>query len=132
MATERFQSFTVAGHQLILNITPYRHNVYILTELAACQIVAQEVMSEQEMYTILELLNHYPAYAPYEALLAAISPQSIDQARAVVHEAIEDKMLDQELRGLRNILRRCRRILQSFHLDIRNLYQLGYTLVSRP
>src|SRR2546422_3228074 len=92
---ESFRIFTLPhllaeGHSLILNTTPYRFGVYILTELAAevkSGIAAQEVMSELEMLAILELLQCYPDYCPHEILLAAVSGKTRDQARAVVNRA---------------------------------------------
>lgn len=136
-ATERFRIFTLPhllpeGHSLILNRASYRFGVYILTELAAeaeSEIVAQEVMSELEMLAILELLQCYPDYCPYEILLATISGKTSDEARAIVNRAIETQTMNRALRLLRNVLLKCRGILHTFKLDIANVHRLGYQLV---
>src|SRR6266487_2058373 len=137
MATQGFRTFPLPlllpeGHCLILNTTSYRFGVYVLTELAAevkSGIVSQEVMSELEMLTILELLQGYPGYCPYEILLAAISGKTSDEARAIVNRAIETRTMNRALRPLRNILLKSRGILRTFKLDIVNVRQLGYQLV---
>jgi hypothetical protein len=137
MATENFRTFLLPlllpeGHCLVLNTTPYRFGIYVLTELAAevkSGIVAQEVMSELEMLTILELLQSYPAYCPYEILLATISGKTSDEARAIVNRAIETRTMNGTLRPLRNIVLKSRGILRTFKLDIANVRQLGYQLV---
>jgi hypothetical protein len=137
MATQDFRTFPLPlllpeGHCLILNTTSYRFGVYVLTELAAevkSGIVSQEVMSELEMLTILELLQSYPVYCPYEILFAAISGKTSDEARAIVNRAIETRTMNRALRVLRNILLKCRGILRTFKLDIVNVRQLGYQLV---
>ncbi len=118
---------------MILNTTPYRFGVYILTELAAeakSGIAAQEVMSELEMLAILELLQYHPDYCPHEILLAAISGKTRDQARAVVNRAIETHTMNRALSPLRKTLRRCRGILHTFKLDIANVHELGYQFVA--
>jgi len=111
---------------------PYRFGTYVLTELAAeakSGITAQEVMSELEMLTILELLQHYPNYCPYETLLAAISGKTSDEAHAIVNRAIETRTMNGAFRQLRNILLKSRGILRTFKLDVANVHRLGYQLV---
>src|SRR5690349_7883832 len=72
-----------AQHRLVLNTFYSVLSTYILTELAPEGIVAQQVVTEHEMYALVALLEAYPDYCPYEVLLAAVNDVTIDQARQV-------------------------------------------------
>ena len=133
--TQQFRVFPLPkllpeGHVLVLNTHPYSLSTFVLTQLSAeaYGLVAQEVLTELEMYVLLALLEAYPQYCPYEVLRAAITDEMVSQARTTVHRAIERKTLDRSMKPIRNILSRCRAKLHTFGIDIRSIHAEGYIL----
>ena len=137
MPTQQFRFFTLPrvlpeGHVLVLNTHAYSLSTYVLTELSAevHGLVAQEVLTELEMYVVLALLEAYPQYCPYEVLQAAITDEVLSRARTSVHRAIEHKTLDRSMKPIRNILSRCRAKLHTFGIDVRSIHAEGYILTA--
>jgi len=118
------------GHVLVLNTHPYSLSTFVLTELSGevHGLVAQEVLTELEMYVLIALLESYPQYSPYEVLRAAITDEVVNHARVTVHRAVEHKTLNRSMKPIRNILSRCRAKLQVFGIDIRSIHAEGYIL----
>lgn len=136
MSLQQFRAFPLPGllpaqHRLVLNTFCSVLSTYILTELAPEGIVAQQVVTEHEMYALVALLEAHPDYCPYEVLLAAITDVTIDQARQVLHQAIAHKTLAQELKSQRKLISQCRVKLSLFHLDIRSVHAMGYVLAAK-
>ncbi len=120
------------SHVLVINKRPYSVSLFVLTQLS-CDvygIVAQTVLTENEAYIILALLEAHPDYCPYEVLLAAITDSGVEQTRQTVLKATEALKLDSAMYLKRTLLRCCRSKLEVFGLDIVNVHRLGYTLVS--
>jgi len=115
---------------LIVNSKPYFFDHFIISQLSdqVHGLIAQELFTLQEIDALLVLLEVYPEYASYEALLAALSDKTLDQAREVVHEAMEAHNLDKVSNPLRNLLARCRPRLHDFGIDIASRRGLGYQL----
>ena len=137
MPTQQFRFFPLPrvlpeGHVLVLNTHAYSLSTYVLTELSAGVhgLVAQEVVTELEMYVLLALLESYPQYCPYEVLRAAITDEVLSRARTSVHRAIEHKTLDRSMKPIRNILSRCRAKLHTFGIDVRSIHAEGYILTA--
>jgi len=135
--TQQFRFFPLPrvlpeGHVLVLNTHAYSLSTYVLTELSAGVhgLVAQEVVTELEMYVLLALLEAYPQYCPYEVLRAAITDEALSRARTSVHRAIEHKTLDRSMKPIRNILSRCRAKLHTFGIDVRSIHAEGYILTA--
>jgi hypothetical protein len=133
--TQQFRVFRLPkvlpeGHVLVVNTHPYSLSTFVLTQLSAeaYGLVAQEVLTELEMYVVLALLEAYPQYSPYEVLRAAITDEMVSQARTTVHRAIEHRTLDRSMKPIRNILSRCRAKLHTFGIDIRSIHAEGYIL----
>lgn len=118
------------GHVLVLNTHPYSLSTFVLTQLSGevHGLVAQEVLTELEMYVLIALLESYPQYCPYEVLRAAITDEVVNHARVTVHRAVEHKTLNRSMKPIRNILSRCRAKLQVFGIDIRSIHAEGYIL----
>jgi hypothetical protein len=136
-STQQFRFFHLPkllpeGHVLVLNTHPYSLSNFVLTELSAevHGLVAQEVLTELEMYVLLALLESYPQYCLYEELQAAISNDMPARARAIVYRAIEDRTLNTEMKSIRNILSRLRAKLHSFGIGIRSIHAEGYMLTA--
>ena len=137
MSTQQFRFFSLPGalpegHVLVLNTHPYSLSTYVLTQLSAevHGLVAQEVLTELEMYVLVALLEAYPHYCPYEVLQAAITDEVLNHARATVHRAVEYRTLDRSMKPIRNILSRGRAKLHTFNLDIRSIHAEGYLLTA--
>jgi hypothetical protein len=135
--TQQFRTFSLPallpeGHVLVLNTHPYSLSTFVLTQLSAevHGLVAQEVLTELEMYVLLALLEAYPQYCPYEELRAAITDEVVSQARTIVYRAAENKTLNRSMKPVRNILSRCRAKLQVFGIDIRSIHAEGYILIA--
>lgn len=120
------------GHVLVLNTHPYSLSTFVLTQLSAevHGLVAQEVLTELEMYVLIALLESYPQYCPYEVLRAAITDEVVSHARITVHRAVEHKTLNRSMKPIRNILSRCRAKLHAFGIDIRSIHAEGYILTA--
>jgi len=135
VATQQFRVFSLpgvlpAGHVLVLNTHPYSLSTFVLTQLSPEEygLVAQEVVTELEMYVLVALLEAYPHYCPYEVLQAAVTDEVISHARATVYRAVERRTLDRAMKPVRNILSRCRAKLHTFGIDIRSIYAGDMTL----
>jgi len=135
MSTSQFRSFALQGllppgHVLMANTRAYFFDHFILSELSdePYGLIAQQIFTEQEFYALVALMEAYPHYCPYEHLLSALSDRTVDQARAIIHEALEARNLDRALNPLRNLLARCRPRLHDFGIDIGSRRGLGYQL----
>jgi hypothetical protein len=120
------------GYVLVLNTHPYTMSTFVITELSAevHGLVAQEVLTELEMYALVALLEAYPHYCPYDVLRAAITDETLTHARTTVHRAVEHQTLDRSMKPIRNILSRCRAKLKVFGIDIRSIHAEGYILTA--
>ncbi len=118
-----------SGQALIINEEEQLDH-FIMSQLSGevHGLVAQHLFSEGEFYALLALLEVWPDYCPYEVLLAALSDTPVEQARQVVHQAIEGKALDTLLNPLRNLFARCRPRLRDFGIDVGSRRGLGYQL----
>ncbi len=135
MCSSQFRTFTLpellpAGHALIVNQRAYFFDHYVVSQLSeqVYGLVAQQLFSDQELFAFVALMEAYPHYCPYETLLAALSDRTVDQARQLVHQALEGHNLDKVLNPLRNLLARCRPRLHNFHIDVGSRRGLGYQL----
>jgi DNA-binding winged helix-turn-helix (wHTH) protein len=137
MPAQQFRYFRLPGvlpegHVLVLNTHPYSLSTFVLTQLSAevHGLVAQEVVTELEMYVLVALLESYPHYCPYGVLRAAITDEVLSAARSSVQEAVEHRTLDRSMKPIRNILSRCRAKLHTFGIDIRSIHAEGYLLTA--
>src|SRR5260370_38579023 len=96
MPAQQFRYFRLPGvlpegHVLVLNTHPYSLSTFVLTQLSAevHGLVAQEVVTELEMYVLVALLEAYPHYCPYEVLQADMHVQALFHAPATVHRAAQ-------------------------------------------
>jgi len=137
MCSSQFRTFALqgllpSGHELVINQRAYFFDHYVVSQLSLqpCGLVAQQLFSDQELFAIVALMEAWPHYCPYETLLAALSDRTIDQARQLVHQALEGRNLDKVLNPLCNLLARCRPRLHDFHIDIASVRGMGYQLVA--
>ena len=130
--SERGKLLIQTTHALIVNQRAYFFDHYVVSQLSeqVYGLVAQQLFSDQELFAFVALMEAYPHYCPYETLLAALSDRTVDQARQLVHQALEGHNLDKVLNPLRNLLARCRPRLHDFKLDVASIRGLGYQLVA--
>src|SRR5258708_21565904 len=105
MPAQQFRYFRLPGvlpegHVLVLNTHPYSLSTFVLTQLsrAGCGLVAQEVVTELEMYVLVALLEAYRHYCPYEVLQAAFTDQALSHSRSTAYRAAERRTLDRALK----------------------------------
>ncbi len=87
------------------------------------RIVTQEQFSPNGMRVLLSLLQAYPNYCPYEALLTSLFPISIEAARKQLREEWEVS-----IRPVRAAIASMVAGLRSFGLRVYSLRGLGYIL----
>jgi hypothetical protein len=120
------------GHALIVNQRAYFFDHYVVSQLSeqVHGLVAQQLFSDQELFAMVALLEAWPHYTSYEVLLSALGDKTVEQARQLVHQALEGKNLDHTLNPLRNLLARCRPRLHDFKMDVASIRGIGYQLVA--
>jgi hypothetical protein len=92
-------------------------------------IVEQQQYSDQEFAVLLVLFEQYPDYAPQADLLAAQTGRSLQQCQREVQRALDDGLIDELIRPVRNVLSRARLKLRRFGMDIRSIQETGYMIV---
>jgi hypothetical protein len=126
--TQRFRRFCLhqlmGDHQLVLNAEQS-----ILSELAAGELIEQQMLTPSEMYVIEELFKTYPEYCPNEVLLWAMTGRSIEKCQQKVLWGQEEGAIDVVMRPVRNLLGRCRMKLRPFGIQIKSLTNVGYVLI---
>jgi hypothetical protein len=95
-------------------------------------MVTHHSFTAREISLLQPLLAMYPAYGPYEMLLASfyetLTEENVkwyQQAR----DAQESTSLEEFLKPVRNVLSRTRIKLRVFGIDITGLYETGYVLL---
>ena len=123
------------GHLLVLN-----RDLALLSWLAPTwdaepwpHVLLQEQFTRHEERILFPLLENYPHFCPYEALLACYSTGQITDAslawyRQHLHEAQLAGTWTQEMRPIRALLSRVRFKLRVFGLDVSSLFETGYLL----
>src|SRR5690348_3240626 len=101
----------------------------ILTVLpAGAQIVGQELVSNQELWVLMALLSDFPYHTSYDALLSALTGESVETCRRKLHQAEADGSWDVAIRPVRNILSRVRHKLQPLGINLVSIIETGYML----
>jgi hypothetical protein len=97
------------------------------------RIRAEQYFTPVEMSMLLPLVSSYPAYCPNELLLASFSggttEKDIERARNRLLRVKERGEWDALLRPLRNALSRVRIKLNKLGIDVRSIFETGYTLI---
>jgi len=120
-----------AGEILALNL-----ETRTLSLLSAGPVLVMErQFSINEIRLLLAILESFPHYSPYEALLSHISSNivtasSIAHYRQHLQEAKNRGTWQQELRPIRRALSSLRNKLHCFNLEISNIRERGCSLTS--
>jgi hypothetical protein len=100
---------------------------------ASPRMRAAQLFPPMEMAMLLPLVFSQPDYAPNELLLASFSggttEQDIEQARNRLLRAKERGEWDLMMRPMRNSLSRVRQKIITLHVDVRSIFETGYTLI---
>ena len=97
------------------------------------RVLLQEQFTRNEGNILFPLLENYPYFCPYEALVACYSTGQItdaylDHYRMRLQEAQLAGEWDHEMRPVRNLLSRIRLKLQHFGIEVRSVFETGYML----
>jgi hypothetical protein len=129
------QNLLPAGHTLALNLALGTLSLLIYNNEGP-QLVAQQQFTDSEICVLKPLLESYPHFCPYEVLLASfnstnVTDQEIERSRKKLQTAQEERVWDQQMRPVRNVLSRTRLKLHAFRVDIFSILETGYVLMPR-
>lgn len=90
---------------------------------SGARIVTQQQFSPNGMRVLLPLLQSFPHYCPYEALLASLFPLSLEECRQQLQEGWE-----MAIRPVRRAIGSIMAGLRAFGLTVLSLRGVGYLL----
>jgi hypothetical protein len=112
------------AHQiLVVNPRARTAIVFVAPPSGEAKVVAEEQFSPNGMRVLVPLLQAYPQYCSYEALLMNLYPESPDFILQQLREARTDT-----LRVVRRAIGSLTLGLQTFGLQVISLHQTGYQL----
>ncbi len=111
------------NHTLVVNLAMRTATLLYNEAGGEARIVTQYQFSPNGMRILLLLLQAYPDYCPYEALLASLFPLSLEAARQQLQEEWEVS-----IRPVRAAIASIVIGLRSFGLSVYSLRGLGYIL----
>jgi len=117
------------GHTLV--VAPKMHIASLLYLNAGMASIRTQVQfSSSATLILVPLLQLYPEYCTYEALLSCLFPLSLQQCRSIVHKAQggERELL---LRPLRRTIGSLANGLHQLDLEICSIRNVGYLIKSR-
>lgn len=124
-----------SGHLLALNreLAILSYLVLKADEEPRPYLLLQEQFSNNEEKMLFPLLENYPHFCPYEALIACyytgnITDASLECYRSQLKEIRLAGAWEQEMRLYRTILSRVRFKLRTFGIDVRSIVETGYIL----
>lgn len=119
------------GQLLILNTSL---GTFTLCSADGPTLLWQVQFTDAELSVLLPLLDHYPAYCPHEVLLASFQyrntqKNTIERCREFLNAAIEEGVIDQVLRPLRNMISRMRlKLTDVGFIQVLSILETGYIL----
>ena len=109
--------------KLVINPSIRTATLFSDTPEGEAQIVAQQQFSPNGMRVLVPLLQAYPNYCPYEALLTALFSLTLDAARRQLREIREIA-----LRSVRRAIGSLASGLRAFGLRVRSVRSTGYLI----
>jgi hypothetical protein len=99
------------------------------------KLLQQEILSDNELQTIIPILDAFPHYCPYEVLLANLISRTMAEStvtnwRLRLLDAHSRGIWQQEIRPLRRSLSSLRRKLYTFGLEISTIREKGCSITS--
>jgi len=101
-------------------------------------LLHQQQFNPAESHLLLPLLRAYPAYCPFNVLVAHFQYETISatatqiaRSEQFLQEAREQGTAEQAIRPLRNVLSRVRVRVQPFGLHVVALLEAGYVILLR-
>ena len=113
--------------QLVINPLIRTATLFSYTSQGDARIVAQQQFSPNGMRVLIPLLEAYPNYCPYEALLAALFSLTVEEARSQLREIKEVA-----LRSVRRAVGTLSTALHAFGLRVQSVRSTGYLLEAIP
>jgi hypothetical protein len=109
----------------------------LAVEGSSARMVVEQQCTGQELDLFLVLVESYPYFAPYEALVTAflwsyegMSEEKVARCRAQLQQAQDAGTWDYEMRPVRNALSRLRLKLAFFGLTASSIIETGYMLAA--
>jgi hypothetical protein len=132
---ERFKRYTLSGlipedSIMIIDTVNLSLNLLRLLPDHTQALQEQQRFTQIELTLVLELFAHFPNYCPFENLLQVREGRTIAVQRERLYRALEEREVDSVLTPLRNNISRCRAKLHMFGIDICNISETGYLLIS--
>jgi hypothetical protein len=113
------------AQKLVINPSIRTATLFSYSPEGEAQIVAQQQFSPNGMRVLVPLLQAYPNYCPYEALLTALFSLTLDEARRQLRE-----IRDIALRSVRRAIGSLASGLRAFGLRVRSVRSTGYLVES--
>ena len=112
-----------ADQTLVLNLSMRTATVFSAPPDGEVQMLAQQRFSPNGVRVLLPLLEAYPSYCPYDALVASLLSLTLDQARQMLRDSWEVAM-----RPVRRAISGMMDGLHALGLSVRSLRKAGYVL----
>ena len=112
-----------ANQTLVLNLSMRSVTLFSASPDGEAQMLSQQRFTPNGIRVLLPLLEAYPRYCPYDALVASLLSLTLAQARQMLHESWEVAM--------RPVRRAISGIIDGLHalgLSVRSLRKAGYVL----
>jgi hypothetical protein len=112
-----------ANQTLVLNLSMRSVTLFSAPPDGEAQVLSQQRFTHNGIRVLLPLLEAYPRYCPYDALVASLLSLTLAQARQMLHESWEVAM--------RPVRRAISGIIDGLHalgLSVRSLRKAGYVL----
>jgi hypothetical protein len=104
-------------------------SLLVQQESGGSLIIEQQQFTDQEFDVLIALFEQLPDFTPLADLLAAQSGQSLTRCQRDVTRALDDGLIDELIRPVRNVLSRARIKLRHLGLDIRSIQETGYLII---
>ncbi len=133
-------------HYVLTGLLPQGHVLALNRDLAVLsyfaplspggtwpRLLVQEQFSRNEERILFSLLENYPHFCSYEALIASyftgqLTDANLERYRLRLQEARLAGVWEQEVRSTRNLLSRVRFRLRKFGIEVRSILETGYML----
>ena len=112
-----------ANQTLVLNLSMRSVTLFSASPDGEAQVLSQQPFTPNGMRVLLPLLEAYPRYCPYDALVASLFSISLSQARQQLHDSWEVAM-----RPARRAISGIMDGLHALGLSVRSLRKAGYVL----
>jgi hypothetical protein len=123
LLTFPLQGLLPANQTLVLNLSMRSATLLFASPDGEAQVLSQQRFRPNGMRVLLPLLEAYPSYCPYDALVASLLSLTLGQARQMLRDSWEVVM-----RPVRRAINSIMDGLRALGLSVRSLRKAGYVL----